>query len=121
MRVAAVVCGSRGGVQPMLALAVGLGLAGHDAIVCSSPDNEAWARRHGCAFVAVGEPVRDNASLGGWGFGPFNRFIRRQIEHQVRDLPRVLEGSDIVIASGLVWGVRPVAERLGIPYRYVAF
>ena len=121
MRVAVVVCGSRGDVQPMLALAVGLGRAGHDAILCSSPDNEAWARRHGCAFQSIGEPLRDNASLGGWGLGQFNRFIRRQIEHQVRDLPRIVEGCDLVIASGLVWGVRPVAERLGIPYRYVAF
>ena len=121
MRVAVVVCGSRGDVQPMLALAVGLQTAGHVATLCSSPDNGAWARSHGCAFEAIGEPLRDNASLGGWGFGAFNRFIRRQIELQVRDLPRVVEGCDLVLASGLVWGVRPVAEHLGIPYHYVAF
>ena len=121
MRVAVVVCGSRGDVQPMLALAVGMRTAGHDVIFCSSPDNESWARRHGCPFAAIGEALRDNASLGGWGFRPFNRFIRRQIEHQIRGLPGVVVGCDLILASGLVWGVRPVAERLAIPYRYVAF
>jgi vancomycin aglycone glucosyltransferase len=121
MYVAVVVSGSQGDVQPMLALAVGLRTAGHDAIFCSSPDNEALARRHDCPFAAIGEPLRDNASLGGWGFRPFNRFIRRQIEHQIQGLPDVVGGCDLVLASGLVWGVRPVAERLGIPYRYVAF
>ena len=121
MRVAVVVCGSRGDVQPMLALAVGLQTAGHQAVFCSSPDNSAWVRSHGCAFEAIGEPLRDNASLGSWGLRAFNRFIRRQIELQVRDLPGIIEGCELVIASGLVWGVRPVAERLGIQYRYVAF
>lgn len=122
MRVAVVVCGSRGDVQPMLALAVGLGDAGHDALVCSSPDNGAWARSHGCAFEAIGEPLRDNPSLGtDWVTRAFDRFIRRQLYLQVRDLPRLVDGCDIVVASGLVWGVPPVAEALRIPYRYVAF
>jgi hypothetical protein len=30
-------------------------------------------------------------------------------------------GSDLVVASGLAFGARPVAEHLGIPYRYVSF
>jgi UDP:flavonoid glycosyltransferase YjiC (YdhE family) len=121
MRIAVVVCGSRGDLQPMLALAVGLRAAGHDAVVCSSPDNGPWARGLGCTFETIGEPLRGNPALGDWGMGPFNRFIRRQLNLQVRDLPRVLDGCDAVIASGLVWGVRAVAEHLGIPYRYVAF
>jgi UDP:flavonoid glycosyltransferase YjiC (YdhE family) len=121
MRVAIVVSGSRGDVGPMLALAVGLRAAGHDAVVCTSPDNEGWARSLGCVFEAVGEPLHGNESLGGWVTQAFNRFIRRQIELQVRDLPAMIEGCELVLASGLVWGVRSVAERLGIPYRYVAF
>jgi vancomycin aglycone glucosyltransferase len=121
MRVVIVVCGSRGDVQPMLALAVGLRDAGHDAVVCSSADNGAWARSLGCTFEAIGDPLRDNPALAGWGMRAFNRFIRRQLYLQVRDLPRVVAGSDLVVASGLVWGVRPVAEHLRIPYRYIAF
>ena len=121
MRVAIVASGSRGDIQPMLALAVGLRDAGHDAVVCTSPDNGGWARSLGCTFEAIGDRLRDNPALAGWGLGPFNRFIRRQLYLQVRDLPRIARGCDVVVASGLVWGVRPVAEHLRIPYRYVAF
>jgi vancomycin aglycone glucosyltransferase len=121
MRITVVTCGSRGDVQPMLALAVGCGAAGHEVTVCSSADNGDWARSLGCAFEAVGEPLRDNPALGGWGVRPFNRFVRRQLSLQVRDLPRIIAGSDMVVASGLAWGVRPVAEHLGVPYRYVSF
>jgi vancomycin aglycone glucosyltransferase len=121
MRVAVVVSGSRGDVQPMLELAAGLKTAGHDPVFCSSPDNGAWARSHGCTFEAIGEPLRDNVALGAWGFGAFDRFIRRQIALQAEGLTPAVEGCDLLIASGLVWGVRPVAEALGIPYRYISF
>jgi vancomycin aglycone glucosyltransferase len=121
MRITIVTCGSRGDVQPMLALAVGCGAAGHEVTVCSSPDNATWALSLGCTFQAIGEPLRGNPDLGGWGVRPFNRFVGRQLSLQVRDLPRIVAGSDIVVASGLAWGVRPVAEHLGVPYRYVSF
>jgi vancomycin aglycone glucosyltransferase len=121
VRLVIVVSGSRGDVQPMLAIALGLMAAGQDVVVCSSPDNERAARECGCVFESIGEPLRDNPSFGSWGFTGFNRFIRRQIDLQIRGLPRLMEGCDLVLASGLAFGARPVAERLGIPYRYVAF
>jgi vancomycin aglycone glucosyltransferase len=121
MRFAIVVSGSRGDVQPMLAIAIGLEASGHDVLVCSSPENEAWVRRVGCRFAALGDPVHGNPALHGGGFRAFNRFIARQAEVQARDLPAVLAGYDRIVATGLVFGVRPVAERLGIPYRFVAF
>jgi vancomycin aglycone glucosyltransferase len=121
MRVGVVVSGSRGDVQPMLAVAIGLRDAGHDAIFCSSPDNETWARSLGCPFESVGEALRGNRSLGGWGFREFDPFIRRQVALQVRDLPRLLEGCDTIVASGLTFGAGLVAQHLAIPYRYVSF
>jgi vancomycin aglycone glucosyltransferase len=121
MRVAIVVTGSRGDVQPMVALARALRGAGKDVVICASPDNDEWARSNGCAFEPIGESLRDNASLDGWGLRAFSRFIRRQLEIQVRDLPRALDGSDLVVASGIVYGVRPVAEHVRIPYRYISF
>jgi UDP:flavonoid glycosyltransferase YjiC (YdhE family) len=121
MRVAVVVSGSRGDLQPMLALAAGLGAAGHDVIVCSSPDNESWARIVGCAFEPLGEALHDNPSLGDWGIRPFSGFIRRQMAIQVRELPRMATGRDLVVASGLAFGARSVAQHMGIAYRYISF
>ena len=121
MRIAIVACGSRGDVQPMLALALGMKAAGHDTLLCSSPENAEWARSRDCPFEPLGERVHGNPKLASGGVRAFNRFIRRQLAFQVRDLPGLLEGSDLVLATGLVFGVRPVAEHLGIPCRYVAF
>ena len=104
----------------MLALAMAPADAGHDAVVCSSPDNGGWARSLGCTFEAMGIPLRDNPALAGWRVRQFNRFIRRQLSLQVRYVPfGIVRGCDVVVASGLVWGVRPVAEQFRIPYRYV--
>jgi vancomycin aglycone glucosyltransferase len=121
VRLALVVSGSRGDVQPMLAIALGLEAAGHEALVCTSPENEALARRLGCRFAAVGDAIHGNPELRGGGLRALNRFAGHQAEIQARDLPALLDGYDRVLATGLVFGVRPVAERLGIPYRFVAF
>jgi UDP:flavonoid glycosyltransferase YjiC (YdhE family) len=121
MRAALVVCGSRGDVQPMLALALGLKRAGQQVLFCSSPENADWVRGRDCAFQAVGASVRGNRDLGAGGLKAFNRFVRQQMGAQVRELPNVLGGHDLVLASGLVFGVRSVAEHLKIPYRYIAF
>ncbi len=121
MRAAIVVCGSRGDVQPMLALARGLKKAGHDAFVCSSPENGDWVRSYDCAFHSIGASIRGNSDLATGGLKAFNRFIRQQTVVQVQDLPSVLAGCDLILASGLVFGVRPVAEHLKVAYRYVAF
>jgi vancomycin aglycone glucosyltransferase len=121
MRVALVVCGSRGDVQPMLALALGLGRAGHQALVCSSPENGDWVREHDCAFQAVGASVRGNPDLATGSLRAFSEFIRQQMGAQARELSGVLTGCHLVLASGLVFGVRPVAESLKAPYRYIAF
>lgn len=121
MRIAIVVSGSRGDVQPMIAIAKGLTAAGHEALVCSSPENEPLARLHGCEFASLGESVRGNEALRDGGMRAFNRFTARQAGIQARDLPGIAAGCDRILATGLVFGVRPVAETLGIPYRFVAF
>ena len=40
MKIAVVSCGTRGDVQPMVALTIGLRAAGHQALLCASPENE---------------------------------------------------------------------------------
>jgi vancomycin aglycone glucosyltransferase len=121
MRIALVVSGSRGDIQPMLALAAGLNRSGHDAVFLSPPENEGLARAHDCPFRTVGSNIRGDAGLAAGGLRALNRFIRREVMIQVRDLPGLVGDRDLILASGLVFGVRPAAEHLGIPYRYVAF
>ena len=63
MRVTLVACGSRGDVQPMLALALGLQKAGHDVLLTVPPDFEAWVKTYGCRVQSLGPGFRNNPGM----------------------------------------------------------
>jgi UDP:flavonoid glycosyltransferase YjiC (YdhE family) len=46
MEIAFVILGTRGDVQPMIALATGLMKKGHEAIICAPPEHEELARQN---------------------------------------------------------------------------
>ena len=121
MRIALVSCGTRGDVQPMAALTIGLNAAGHQALLFAPPENEAWARTLGCPFRAMGAPVRGNPILKGGGLGALARFVRQEVGTQSRQLHEEARGHDLMLATGLAFGAPGVAESLGIAYRYVSF
>jgi vancomycin aglycone glucosyltransferase len=121
MRIALASCGTRGDVQPMAALTIGLNAAGHQARLFAPPENEAWASNLGCPFRAMGAPVRGNPILKGGGLGALARFVRQEVGTQSRQLHEEARGNDLMLATGLVFGARGVAESLGVAYRYVSF
>ena len=121
MNVAVVTCGTRGDVQPMAALTLGLNAAGHRAVLFAPPENEEWARRVGCPFRSMGGPVRGNPTLKAGGLGALARFVRQEIAAQTRQLRDEARGDDVMLATGLAFGARGVAESLGIACRYVSF
>ena len=121
MKIAVVTCGTRGDVQPMAALILGLNVAGHEALLFAPPENEDWATRAGCPFRPMGAPVRGNPTLKGGGIGALARFVRQEVGAQTRQLREEARGYDAMLATGLAFGARGVAESLGIAYRYVSF
>jgi vancomycin aglycone glucosyltransferase len=121
MRIALVSCGTRGDVQPMAALTLGLIAAGHQALLFAPPENEAWAKNLGCPFRAMGAPVRGNPILKGGGLGALARFVRQEVGTQARQLHEEARGHDLMLATGLAFGAPGVAESLGIASRYVSF
>jgi vancomycin aglycone glucosyltransferase len=113
--------GSRGDVEPLIALAVAIRNEGAEAVVCVPPDEEFESRlaEHGVPFVAFGQSVRDlvtsgradppavAAALVGEWFGP---------------IARAAKGSDVLVATGLMpAGARSVAETLGLRYVLAMF
>ncbi|CAN7248153.1 glycosyltransferase [Knoellia sp. LjRoot47] len=54
MRVNVIAAGSRGDVQPMVALGVGLQRAGHTVTICAGDDFEPLVTSHGVGFVPAG-------------------------------------------------------------------
>lgn len=56
--------GSRGEVQPLLALALELRELGHDATLCAPPNFKDWVESYGLRCVPIGPDVRALASAG---------------------------------------------------------
>lgn len=126
MKVAIVVNGTRGDVQPMFALATGLIKNGHQIICCAPPENEELAERYSIPFVAFGpnykELFKQNAQMkGGATKSPSPAEMKKETENQITSLPEILKGSDLVLGVGFVLGVHTVADILKVPYRFVIF
>ncbi len=49
MKIVLATCGSRGDVQPMIAIALSLKLAGHDVLLLGPPEKARWAKELGFA------------------------------------------------------------------------
>lgn len=126
MKIAIVVNGTRGDVQPMLALASGLIRNGHEIVFCAPPENEELVRRYNCAFIALGlnykELFKKNAQMkGGATKAPTPNEMKKETENQINLLPVLLKGVNLVLGVGFVLGVHTVADILKVPYRLVVF
>ena len=119
--------GSRGDVQPTLALAKGLQAAGHEVALVASVDFADWVRSHGVTFIPIDMNMQQivGSELGrSWiesGRNPLEEFrnLRRVLELSADEItPGLLEtarGADVLV-SGFTSGVflAPVAEKLGV-------
>jgi len=126
MKISIIINGTRGDVQPMLALAIGLKKNGHEVILCAPPENEELVNKYNCPFVAFGPNYRElfkqNAQMkGGATASPSPKEMKKETENQIKNLPKIIEGSNLVLGVGFVLGVHTVADLLKIPYRFVIF
>lgn len=126
MRIVLATFGSRGDVQPMLALSLALRKAGHDVLLAAPPEKAGWAEQLGCPFSPLGRDV--TAFIDGMKDAhsiraaiSFLLFVRRQVFMQFDVFPRIIAGADLVVGSSLVFALATVAESMGIKYRYIAF
>jgi len=129
MRIALAVEGTRGDVHPMLALGDRLRARGHEIVVCAPPDFRADTEAHGFVFHAVGAPARETLSVeadavvrGGLRMlRATNRYVESSLRAQFAALPAATSGADLIVGAGVQMAAASVAERHGIPYRYVAY
>jgi len=127
MKIACVVLGTRGDVQPMVALATGLIKNGHEVIVCAPPENEELVLQNGCLFVTYGlnlkNAIKENPEKQKGGLAlKFSPALGKKITlDQMTLVPELIKGVDLVLGAGLAFGVQTAADKLKVPYRYVAF
>lgn len=125
MKIAIATCGTRGDIQPLIALAQALARRGHQALIAAPSEHGTWVENCGCAFQALGSDFTEMLSrypqvhtlrpmLG------FLGFLRSEIRKQLSQLPGIIEGADLVLGGSLCCGLHSAAEFSGIPYGYVA-
>jgi len=118
MRVLLSTWGSRGDVEPMVALAVQLQALGAGVRVCAPPDFEELLARVGVPMVPLGKSVRELVH----GERPSTsadapRVAAELVAAHFDTVAPAAEGCDALVASGLMpAGQRTIAEMLGIPY-----
>lgn len=124
MRVAILTMGSRGDVQPYLALAIGLQSAGHNVIVASHSIFESWIRSYGLDFALVRFNPKDIVShpdvqKAKSNIVHFMLTVRRLLGAQYVDIFddfwKACQQSDAIVASPTASNASECAQALGIP------
>lgn len=115
MRVLLSTIGSRGDVAPIVALALHLRQAGHDARVCAPPGFDEFVEGFGLSFVPVGhDPRLGPRRVPG---GPAGT-----VAAQFVALGNAATGCDAVVGcAAMQIAGRSIAERLDIPYLYATY
>ncbi len=126
MRIVLGSCGSRGDVQPMIAISLSLKNAGHDVLLIGPPEKAAWARELGCSYMKFGQDVTafldtvDNSASLRSNLS-FMAFVKREIDTQFKILPEIIKNADLVIGSSLMCGLSSICEAMKIKYQFIAF
>jgi vancomycin aglycone glucosyltransferase len=114
--------GSRGDVEPIMALAVRLQELDVEALVCAPPDFSELAERAGVPLIPLGKSLRDMLH-GDKPLTPADapKTAARLVAMQFDTVAPAADGCDAVVASGLMpAGLRTIAEMRGVPYVLVA-
>ncbi|MEO6089767.1 MAG: glycosyltransferase [Umezawaea sp.] len=125
MRVLLSTIGSRGDVQPVVALASRLRECGEEVRVCAPPDFAEWVEGLGIPFTPVGPLLRSTAKPGS-AARPSPEQVRQAVAGtvaaQFAAVAEAAEGCDVVVAGGaLQIAARSIAEHRGIGYVYAAY
>jgi vancomycin aglycone glucosyltransferase len=128
MRVLLSTIGSRGDVQPLVALALELRELGQDVRLCAPPDFRVWMDTLEIPFVPIGPEVRTTATASVPAFRArpspvqMRQIAEATVATQFEVMPGAAEGCDILVGGGaLQIALRSVAEQRAIPYVYASY
>jgi vancomycin aglycone glucosyltransferase len=124
MRVLLSTIGTRGDVQPLVALALALKALGQEVRLCVPPDFRDWIERLGLPVTPIGPELRSTANPS--ASRPTPEQVRQRIEGtvvtQFETVAAAARGHDLIVgASALQIAAPSVAETMGIPYVFAAY
>ncbi|KAF5001173.1 hypothetical protein FGRMN_1197 [Fusarium graminum] len=123
MKITCLTIGSRGDVQPYIALCKGLLAEGHKPRIATHGEFQDWIESHGIEFARVegdpGELMRlciENGTFT-WAFlREANSTFRGWLDDLLDSAFTACEGSELLIESPSAMAGIHIAEKLGIPY-----
>ncbi len=123
MRVLLSTIGSRGEVQPVVALASELRALGQEVRVCVPPDFREWIEGLGIPVVPIGPEVRPTAQPAApWTPEQRLRMIEGTVATQFATITPAAADCDVIVGAGaLQVAARSIAEQRGIPYAHAHY
>src|SRR4051812_6845906 len=126
MRVLLSTIGSRGDVQPLVALASRLKALGQEVRLCVPPDFRDWIESLGMPVIPIGPELRSTGKANPSAALPTPEQRRQMVEAtvatQFEKIAAAAQGCDVIVgATALQIAAPSVAEMLGIPYVFAAY
>jgi UDP:flavonoid glycosyltransferase YjiC (YdhE family) len=128
MRIVIPTIGSRGDVQPFIALAQGLAGAGHAVMLASHPVMQTLVRSHGVAFHAIGPDIDLARKVADIQRGSKSaaaslvramRFSFDMLQRSHEDILTLCMEADLVVVSAQSAAGKNEADQLGVPHASV--
>ncbi|KIH93347.1 sterol 3beta-glucosyltransferase [Sporothrix brasiliensis 5110] len=123
LRITCLTIGSRGDVQPYIALGRGLLAEGHHVRIATHPEFEGWIRSHGLDYGRVagdpGELMRiciENGTFTIQFLREANSKMRTWLDELLSTAWTACQGADLLIESPSAMAGIHIAEKLQIPY-----
>ena len=126
MRVLLSTIGSRGDVQPLVALAVELRDMSVDVRMCVPPDFRDWIEQLGIPVTPIGPELRSTGKVAP-SATPITPERRRQmmegtVATQFQTVAAAAKGCDVIVgATALQIAAPSIAEKMGVPYVFAAY
>ena len=128
MRVLLSTIGSRGDVQPLVALATALRARGQEVGLCVPPDFQDWIASLGIPVSPIGPELRRATASSPPATPTLPSAERRRqlaeatVAAQFETITAAARGCDVIVAAtALQIAARSVAEQMGIPYVFAAY
>ncbi|MFN8598453.1 MAG: glycosyltransferase [Anaerolineae bacterium] len=127
MRILLSTIGSRGDVQPLVALGLQLKTQGQDVQLCTPPDFRDWIESLGLPVTPIGPEVRSTAKARPAATSLPTPEQRRQmmeatVATQFETIGAAARNCDVIVgATALQLAAPSIAEKLSIPYFFAAY
>jgi vancomycin aglycone glucosyltransferase len=126
MRVLLSTIGSRGDVQPLVALGQALTSLGQEVRLCVPPDFRAWIEQLGMPVVPIGPELRytgkESASAPPITPEQRRQMIEGTVATQFQTISAAAQECDVIVgATALQIAAPSIAEKMGIPYFFAAY